>query len=92
VKPSDTGVAVKESGRVKPSDTGAPVKKSDDVGASNTGVSLKKPDDVEQMLSSALGSPVRSFLDAMAIEPNLSLICSWKGIESPVAEGGIKPP
>jgi len=37
--------------------------------------------EVEKILSKALRSHVRSFLDAIATEPNLSLICAWQGIE-----------
>jgi hypothetical protein len=37
--------------------------------------------EVEKILSKALRGHVRSFLDAIATEPNLSLICAWQGIE-----------
>ena len=39
----------------------------------NADVSINKADDVEQILSKALGTPVRSFLDPIKTEPNLAL-------------------
>ena len=38
-------------------------------------------DKVEELLSKASRSHVRSLLDAMKIDTNLNLICAWRGIE-----------
>ena len=42
--------------------------------------------EVEKILSKALRGHVRSFLDAIATEPNLSLICAWQAHRAAVSD------